>query len=130
LPIGAAGFCWGGKHTAVLCHGERSANSKILIDAGFTAHPSRLAIPGDIEKVKLPLSIAHAGDDAVLSMDQIRQVEGIFKKLDGVSHEVVTYPGASHGFSVRADPTKVSEDKHADEAALQAINWFSQHFVK
>lgn len=44
LRIGAAGYCWGGKHTVLLTHGPNP-----LIDAGFTAHPSNLSVPGDIE---------------------------------------------------------------------------------
>ncbi len=44
LPIGAAGFCWGGKHTVLLAAGER-IDGKLLIDAGFTAHPSMLKCP-------------------------------------------------------------------------------------
>ena len=45
-----------------------TSNGKpLLIDAAFTAHPSNLILPADIEKVKLPVSIAHASKDIVLS---------------------------------------------------------------
>ncbi|KAF3492409.1 Dienelactone hydrolase [Arthroderma uncinatum] len=44
LPVYAAGFCWGGKHTVNLASGvETSTSGKPLIDAGFTGHPSRQA---------------------------------------------------------------------------------------
>ncbi|EGR51757.1 uncharacterized protein TRIREDRAFT_33169, partial [Trichoderma reesei QM6a] len=53
LPVGAAGFCWGGKQVILLAHGD-TIDGRPLIDAGFTGHPSLLSIPGDIEKLKVP----------------------------------------------------------------------------
>lgn len=34
LPIGAAGYCWGGKYTTLLCDGRTASNGKTMIDAG------------------------------------------------------------------------------------------------
>lgn len=70
LPIGTAGFCWGGKWVTELCWDaemNRGKDGKRLTDCGFTAHPSRLAFPGDIEKVRLPYSVAASEHDFMMS---------------------------------------------------------------
>ena len=64
LPVGVAGFCWGGQWTVMLCDDSVKTDAgKRLVDCGFTAHPSRLSIPGDVEKVVIPLSVAAAEID-------------------------------------------------------------------
>jgi dienelactone hydrolase len=130
LPVGAAGFCWGGKHTVNLCHGFKTGSGKNLIDAGFTAHPSGLNIPDEIEKVKLPLAVAHAEKDMNLKAAQYEVIKATLEglKKEGVDSECVKYKGATHGFSVRADSTK-DEAKQAMEAEEQAIKWFQSHFT-
>lgn len=70
LPIGTAGFCWGGKWVTELCWDaemNRTRDGKRVTDCGFTAHPSRLAYPGDVEKVRLPYSVAAAEIDFMMS---------------------------------------------------------------
>ena len=123
LPIGAAGFCWGGQHTVVLSCGEHSANGKPLLDAAFTGHPSHLSIPGDFEQVKVPLSIAVGDDDPVMTMPKIKQTQAALKQLEDVEFEIVVYPGAGHGFCVRADLDH-EVAKQAIDAEEQAISWF------
>ena len=59
LPLGVAGYCWGGKPAIDLA--ETS-----LIDCAFIAHPSNLTIPGDFEKVRVPLSMAIGDTDFVV----------------------------------------------------------------
>jgi dienelactone hydrolase len=127
LPVGAAGFCWGGKHVTVLCSGTKNAAGKNLIDVGFTGHPSNLEIPGDLEKVILPLSIAHPSKDIGIKEEQFKVLDGILKKKEDVDTEVVVYDGATHGFCVRSDQY-ADEAKFAVEAEVQAINWFNKHF--
>lgn len=39
--IGVAGYCWGGKHTFLLPRDKaKTSSGRLLIDCGFTAHPS------------------------------------------------------------------------------------------
>ncbi|KAI9730832.1 MAG: hypothetical protein M1834_005550 [Cirrosporium novae-zelandiae] len=130
LPLGATGFCFGGKHTIVLAHGDTASNGKPLVDAAFTAHPSHLELPGDIEKVTKPVSIAIGDKDAVLSMKGVEQIKEIFGRLEAVSTEVVVFPGAEHGFSVRGDETDEKVKQRAIEATEQAVNWFHTQFGK
>ena len=130
LPIGVAGFCWGGKHTINLAHGFKTPSGLNLIDAAFTAHPSNLDIPAEIEKVRFPLSIAQPEKDMAVRPEQyalIKETLGKLEKEEGVKWECVEYAGATHGFGVRADEKK-DEAKQAAGAEEQAIRWFQRQF--
>lgn len=151
LPVGAAGFCWGGKWTIELCSARHRATPPVgnpqpqssgqsggegapLVVCGFTAHPSRLTYPNDIEAVELPLSIAASGKfDPQMTREQGEQTRGILeaksKKGAGeVEHEFVWYEGASHGFAVRADEDDTEEAERGKKAEKQAIDWFTRWF--
>lgn len=134
LPIGAAGFCWGGQHTIYFAHGMRdSKTGKLYADACFTAHPSNIKMPGDIENVTRNLSIAAAGKDKVMTIDQSHQAEAILRELTaktGVPTEVLYYKDAGHGFAVRADPSDKQQDKHMKVCAEQAVRWFQNRFAE
>ncbi|KAI9842903.1 MAG: hypothetical protein M1837_006735 [Sclerophora amabilis] len=130
LPMGAAGFCWGGKHTALLCRDtEKGTGGRSLIDVVFMAHPSQLKVPTDIELVKKPLSIAIGDKDFVMNSKTVEQTRTVLGKKTEVEHEVVVYEGATHGFAVRGNPGDEQEKKRGEEAADQAINWFSKWFT-
>ena len=105
LPVGIAGFCWGGLHTVKLTHDTadaKTANGRPLADAFFVAHPSNITIPQDIADVKESLSIAIGDDDGVMGIKQVRAAQKILADKGDVDSEVVIYPGAKHGFSIRA----------------------------
>jgi dienelactone hydrolase len=140
LKIGAAGFCWGGKYTVILAQdapstrvvrdsSQMTTGLQPLIDCGFTAHPSNLKMPSDIEAVTLPLSVAIGHTDMVMNEQTILKMKEILEVKKKGDHEVVIMPGAKHGFAVRTNP----EDKHqmacAEQAEEQAVNWFSRWFV-
>ena len=126
LPIGAAGFCWGGKHTLNLAHGLATADRKPLLDAAFTGHPSNLEIPSELEKISQPVSFALAENDMVIKGDLIGQLQAAVENLP--HSEVKVYPGAGHGFCVRADVLRTDAEAQAAEAEDQAIAWFQRHF--
>lgn len=95
LPIAAAGFCWGGLYAIMLTHDRddvRTAKGRPFVDASFAAHPSSVSVPGDIEAVKRPMSIAVGDIDAVMSFKQVQEAQTISKNKD-VDMEVVIYPG-------------------------------------
>ncbi|KAF2719749.1 dienelactone hydrolase family protein [Polychaeton citri CBS 116435] len=134
LPIGAAGFCWGGLHAIMLTHDRedtKTKNGQNFVDASFAAHPSGVAVPGDFEKVVRPLSIAVGDDDAVMSIKQAQEAKQSLEKTAPATTEVVVYPGARHGFAVRASRSKPDskETRQAEEAENQAIAWFQRHFA-
>lgn len=135
LPIAVAGFCWGGQHVVELCWDEqKTQDGKRLIDCGFTAHPSFLKYPDDINKVVLPLAIAASEHDPQMSAENAKQTEEILKaksaetKDKGVVHEFVMYKGAHHGFAVRADEEDKEEAARGKKAEEQAVAWFSKWF--
>lgn len=132
LPVGIAGFCWGGLHTVRLTHDTaetKTASGHALANAFFTAHPSSVDVVQDIGNVARPLSIAIGDDDPVMGMKQVRQAESILESKD-VDTNVVIYPGAKHGFSIRASRAKPDskETRQAEEAEEQAIAWFKRQF--
>lgn len=139
LKIGAAGFCWGGYYTVQLAQDTPSTRVKRhedqttsqnaldpLIDCGFTAHPSFLSVPEDLEKVKLPLSVAIGDEDMAMKKEHIGVMKEVLEVKNRGDHEVVILPGAKHGFAVRTDPTDELQNKYAEQAEEQAISWFSK----
>lgn len=129
LPIGAAGFCWGGKHAVTLAHRGVAADGKPLVDASFIAHPSLVAVPGDIDLLGKPLSVAIGDKDFVVSETATESMRQSLEKVD-VESEFRIYPGAGHGFAVRADPMNEKVMEQSKEAEEQAMAWFGKQFAK
>lgn len=130
LPVGAAGFCWGGNHTIRLAWGESTVNGKPLIDAGFNAHPSLLKIPHDIEKIKIPTSFALPEHDPAIKAPQIEQIQKVVEaQPEERQGETKIYYDAGHGFAVRAHPDTKDKERSAAEAEDQAISWFNRWFA-
>ena len=131
LPVGAAGFCWGGKYVFLLCSdSEKAANGKSLVDCGFTAHPSNLVIPADANAVTLPLSVCVGDVDMAMPIGQVEQTKKILEEKGNDSHEVVVVPGAKHGFAVRAKPDDEKAVAQGVRAEEQAVGWFNKWFGK
>jgi len=135
-PVGAAGFCWGGQWVVELCADRvKAANGKSLVDVGYTAHPSRVKVPDDIEKVVKPLSVAACEHDRQLPKPAAEQTRDILEgktakgKGVGVAHEFVWYEGAHHGFAVRASEEDKKQAAKGEMAAKQAIEWFKRWFA-
>ncbi|KAL9022377.1 MAG: hypothetical protein Q9185_000493 [Variospora sp. 1 TL-2023] len=138
LPIGAVGFCWGGLHVVKLCHGSETLNGKPLIDVGYTAHPSNLTLPSDIESVRLPLAIDQGTADFVLNMAGVDTIRGIFERKNSVveeskempKFEIKTVDGAKHGFAVRCDRDNSEEAAQEQIAETHAVEWFGKWFAR
>ena len=133
LPIGAAGFCWGGLHAIMLAQDRpdvKTSSGKPFVDACFAAHPSNVSMPGDFQKVMRPLSVAIGDEDAIMPLKQTEQAKGILESLSHGIGELKIYPGARHGFSVRASRSEpdAKETIQAEEAEEQAVKWFQMHF--
>ncbi|KAJ3954922.1 hypothetical protein N0V92_008566 [Colletotrichum tropicale] len=127
LKIGVAGFCWGGKYAIQLAQGTAGPfGEERLIDIAYTAHPSMVSVPGDLEKVALPLSIANGDDDMMMPRAKMALAKDILGKKGDC--EVCEYTGAKHGFAVRGDP---NDERQADlgmRAEDQAVGWFRRWF--
>ena len=135
LPIGAAGFCWGGKFSILLCADiEKTSSGKSLIDAGYAAHPSNLVMPTDIEQVKLPLCISNGTLDIQLKPEGMETIKGIFKEKEKEfgtgKFEMNVIEGAKHGFAVRGNPGDEEEKKRGQLAEDQAVDFFKRWLVQ
>ena len=136
LPIGVAGYCWGGKAAILLTHPSPASCNQLgarpLVDAAFTAHPSGLSIPNDIHPVRVPLAIAIGDKDMALSMKGVGTIQSVLepKANKGECHqEVRIYPGAKHAFATRGNPHEEKEGEMADQAEEQALRWFTKYLV-
>ncbi|KAJ4171420.1 hypothetical protein NW754_013188 [Fusarium falciforme] len=128
LPVGVAGFCWGGKLAILLSHGVE-VDGKPIIDAAFTGHPSALSFPGDFEKVTVPVSVAVGDNDSQFPLETAGKMKDLAEsKPETARGEIKIYPGAGHGFCVRASMEKEGLAEKASEAEDQAITWFNAHF--
>jgi len=90
-----------------------------------------LKMPKDFEEVTLPLSIAVGHEDAQMTAEQVKEMNEILTVKKRGDHEVNLMEGAKHGFSVRAtvEDNLSLQNKYADEAEKQAIDWFTKHFI-
>lgn len=110
----AMGYCFGG--AAVLEFARSGADLK-----GFVTFHGGLATPEgqDYSRTKGKLLILHGTADANITMDQFA---GLAKELEasGVAHEMITYGGAPHAFTVlgssryRADADRKSWKRFSD----------------
>lgn len=133
--VGVAGFCWGGSFAVALTH-EGPANEFVgptgegipLIDCAFTAHPSLLTIPRDVERVSRPLSVANGDDDEFMGRRKMQVLRGVMEgKNSGAGegrYEVVVYPGAKHGFAVRRDWDDDVQRGAKEGSESQAVMFF------
>lgn len=114
LPIGCAGFCWGGKIVLLLAGEDAKAAGKPLMDVGFTAHPSFLKLPHEVDEARVPVSIAVGDHDAQMSVPQAEQARRILEaKPDGQKGEVKIYWGYGHGFGLSSSPAQPLVHAHA-----------------
>jgi dienelactone hydrolase len=136
LKIGVAGFCWGGQHAILLAHNTPSSRAHRagaeagqllpLIDCAYTAHPSFVAVPKELEEVTVPLSIAVGDIDIQMNHAQALEAKEILEKKLAGDNELIIYPGAQHGFAVRGDPEDPTQVALGEKARSQALSWFGR----
>lgn len=132
LPVGVAGFCWGGKHTVLLSHEENyldidGSTRKPMLKAGFVGHPGFLEIPKDVEKITVPIAWAIPELDHHLKVPEVSDVitKIVENKPEEQRGQVKIYPDCHHGFCVRAQMVAGDISKQVVEAEDQAISWFN-----
>lgn len=122
IPIGVAGYCWGGKHAIALAHSTTTLpdSTRTLANCVFAAHPSGLDFPRDIEKISLPFSLGVGDKDIMMGPKMVEESREILeKKKERVHSEVVVYAGAKHGFAVRGDPRSEREVEQEGQARIR-----------
>ena len=130
--IGAIGFCWGGRYAVLQAHGQsmdKSGSSIGGVDAAFAAHPTFLAIPGDIDPVRKPLSIALGGKDSLVDEKTRGGIQDVMENKMGVPHEIRVYEDQVHGFALRGDWSNENDKKAMDEATQQGIDWLGKYLA-
>ncbi|KAK0631478.1 Alpha/Beta hydrolase protein [Immersiella caudata] len=137
--VGIAGFCWGGGYTVRLTH-DREENKVVcadgverhVVDCAFTAHPTWVDIPADVEAVMRPLSVANGEDDKWMGTEKWEKLKGILARKNEEAgeevHESVEYKGAKHGFAVRGDRGDPLQRERGERSEDQAVEWFRRYF--
>ncbi|KAF3761430.1 alpha/beta-hydrolase [Cryphonectria parasitica EP155] len=132
LPLGVAGFCWGGKHALLLTREENYSSSssssgerKPLLDAAFVGHPSFFEHPRDAELITVPTSFAVPERDHQIKVPAVS--DEIARILEGKGGELKVYENCGHGFCVRADFLEGDVASQAAAAENQATTWFTSH---
>ena len=123
--IGVAGFCWGGKYAILVCHPPDPGNEN-PVTCAFTAHPSLVDVPREINPIALPLSLANGVTDEWMTGEKVAE----FKRVLDIKGNCETrlYDGAKHGFAVRGDPNDERQARFGMEAEDQAVAWYKKHF--
>jgi len=139
VKIGVAGFCWGGGYAVRLTHDVPENKvvgvdgvERAVVDCAFTAHPTWVDVPGDVEKVVQPLSVANGEDDKWMGREKWTKLKKILARKNEEAgdelHEAVDYPGARHGFAVRGDRSDPLQKERGEKSEDQAVEWFKRHF--
>jgi dienelactone hydrolase len=109
----AMGYCFGG--AAVLEFARSGADLK-----GFATFHGGLATPDgqDYSKTKGKLLILHGTADSAITMDQFAAL-AVALEGQGVSHEMITYGGAPHAFTV------FGSDRYREDADRKSWSRFT-----
>jgi carboxymethylenebutenolidase len=98
--VAVVGFCWGGGQSF------RFATNRPSLAAAFVFYGPG---PDDVSAIRAPVYGFYAGDDARIGATVPKTQE--LMKAAGKTYEVVSYPGAGHGF-MRAGDAPASDDPH------------------
>ncbi|KAJ3025134.1 UNVERIFIED_CONTAM: hypothetical protein HDU68_007446 [Siphonaria sp. JEL0065] len=111
--FGILGFCWGGVMVALLSQDP-------AYEAGVLVHPGGFSLE-DAAKVKAPLLILPAQDDAATTFDPIFEA---IKKIQPAT-KMVRFDDVPHGFCAsRSDFSDPLRAKRANEAIQHASSFF------
>ncbi len=115
------GYCFGG--AAVLEFARSGADLK-----GFVTFHGGLATPQgqDYAKTKGKLLIMHGTADTVITMDQFAKL-GNELEANGIPHEMITYGGAPHAFTVFGSKRY---RKNADKKSWKRFTGFLKETLK
>ncbi|KAK0702371.1 Alpha/Beta hydrolase protein [Lasiosphaeris hirsuta] len=133
--IGIVGFCWGGKYAiraGLKSNMIEMDGAKVpLVDAVVVLHPSRLAIPGDVQGLIVPVSYGWGQEDSGVKIEQKSQVEQVERKakeegetVPEMEHKI--YKPGRHGFAVRGNPDDPQERKCLEESVTQVLDWLGR----
>ncbi|HSF31854.1 MAG TPA: dienelactone hydrolase family protein [Candidatus Tectomicrobia bacterium] len=115
--VGAVGFCWGGGMV-----GELAVNAPAL-DAGVVYY-GRQPKAAEVEKIKAPLLLHYAGQDARIN-EGIPAFEEALKK-NNKPYTLYIYEGAQHAFNNDTGEARYNKAA-AEQAWSRTIAFFKEH---
>ena len=117
----AAGYCFGG--AAVLEFARSGADLK-----GFVSFHGGLATPDgqNYSKMNSEILVFHGTADKAVSMDDFAELAETLEN-DGIKHEMITYSGAPHAFTVFGSDRY---RKDADLKSWQRFTLFLDHVLR
>ena len=115
------GYCWGAWGGCML------AAKPGLIDGLSLNHPSRLEIPGDLERLLAPTLIVAPYTDRAFPQESRLIAEKIFDekaKKEKKFFKITVYPGFDHGFAARAQIEDEFTKDAVEDAKTESVNFF------
>jgi carboxymethylenebutenolidase len=127
VHIGIVGFCVGG-YVAFLAACRTHVSAAVSFYGGgiVTERPKAKLAPllSEAERIRCPVLGLFGEEDASISLADVAAVRERLSSLGKVS-EIVTYPGAGHGFFCEERPS-YRKDAAAD-AWKRTLYWFGRH---
>ena len=115
------GYCWGAWGAYML------AAKPGLVDGISINHPSKLEIPGDLERLTSPTLIVSPYTDSQFPQESRSIAEKIFDqkaKEDKLFTKIVVYPGFTHGFAARGDTSDAFTYGAVEDAKTESVLFF------
>ncbi|KAJ7284843.1 Alpha/Beta hydrolase protein [Mycena rebaudengoi] len=121
--IAATGYCFGGLYVMRLAQNN-------TITVGSVAHPSRLSVPTDFERLvavsMVPFEINNAELDTAFTPTLAVQADAVMASYKpGFFRR--QFDGVAHGFAVTADPTIPVQVAAKQGAFDTSLAWFRKH---
>jgi dienelactone hydrolase len=118
--VGTLGFCWGVRYAVLTAHGD--------VDAAVACHPSLLAIPGDLEKITKPVSLAVGTEDSLLDL-QCQEDPGRSGETGPCAPLDSHLRGSSAWIRATQRLGQRERQKATDDAEKQGIAWFEKYLA-
>ncbi|KAJ3094716.1 hypothetical protein HDU97_007643 [Phlyctochytrium planicorne] len=119
--IGVVGYCYGGR-SAVL---NGNPDEK-RVDCFVAVHPSRLAIPKDVEAVGKPGLFICGSEDFAIPPATIEVIKGVAARVEK-DISVKVYERMLHGFAVRGNEDEEETRKARDGATNDTVAFLVKH---
>jgi carboxymethylenebutenolidase len=124
--LGITGFCWGGRIVWMYA----GHNPRVKAAVAWYGPVSRTYHAGDRSALDIVPNIGAAvlglygGDDPGIPVDTTTAIDAAMKKA-GKTGEIVTYPGAPHGFFADYRPSYRKDA--AEDGWRRTVDWFSRY---
>lgn len=114
----AMGYCFGGAAVLELARSGADLKGFVTFHGGLNSPPGQ-----DYSKTKGNVLILHGTADANITMDDFAKL-AVALEEKGVSHEMITYGGAPHAFTV------FGSDRYREDADMKSWKRFADFLVE